>query len=149
MPNRSPRTLPAKLATVLITLLLAVGFYFPTSEQQTISVRLQLASGGVLLTILAALLARRSGAIGVAAVANVVVINVTVLVCTLFSAFTNFAYGGAQTGMDGSDIAGLPGFPYSMRTQLNGYLTATGVADRHSSGSSVRPTAVCAPSTWK
>ena len=39
---------------------------------------------------------------------------------------TNFAFGGAQTGLDGNDIPGLPGFPYSMRTQLNGYLAATG-----------------------
>lgn len=43
---------------------------------------------------------------------------------------TNFAYGGAQTGVDGTDIAGLPGFPYSMRSQLNTYLGATShVAD--------------------
>lgn len=39
---------------------------------------------------------------------------------------TNFAFGGAQTGMDGHDIAAIPGFPFSMRTQLNGYLGATG-----------------------
>ncbi len=39
---------------------------------------------------------------------------------------TNFAFGGAQTGVDGSDIPAIPGFPFSMRTQLNGYLGATG-----------------------
>ena len=39
---------------------------------------------------------------------------------------TNFAYGGAQTGVDGSDVPQIPGFPFSMRTQLNSYLGATG-----------------------
>jgi len=38
---------------------------------------------------------------------------------------TNFAYGGAQTGVDGNDLPGAPGFPFSMRTQLNGYLGLT------------------------
>lgn len=43
---------------------------------------------------------------------------------------TNFAFGGAQTGANGNDIPGIPGFPFSMRTQLNSYLAATGnVAD--------------------
>lgn len=36
---------------------------------------------------------------------------------------TNFAFGGAQTGVDGP---GQGGFPFSMRTQLNSYLGATG-----------------------
>lgn len=45
---------------------------------------------------------------------------------------TNYAYGGAQTGLDGSDVPFVPGFPFSMRTQLNSYLGATGnVADPH------------------
>lgn len=39
---------------------------------------------------------------------------------------TNFAFGGAQTGIDGSDVPVIPGFPFSMRTQLNSYLGATG-----------------------
>lgn len=39
---------------------------------------------------------------------------------------TNFAFGGAQTGVDGADIPAIPGFPFSMRTQLNSYLGATG-----------------------
>jgi len=38
---------------------------------------------------------------------------------------TNFAFGGAQTGVDGNDIPQLPGFPYSMNTQLGSYLAAT------------------------
>jgi len=43
---------------------------------------------------------------------------------------TNFAFGGAQTGIDGSDVPQIPGFPFSMRTQLNTYLGATaGIAD--------------------
>jgi outer membrane lipase/esterase len=36
---------------------------------------------------------------------------------------TNYAFGGAQTGVDGP---GQGGFPFSMRTQLNSYLGATG-----------------------
>lgn len=43
---------------------------------------------------------------------------------------TNFAFGGAQTGIDGSDVPQIPGFPFSMRTQLNTFLGATGgIAD--------------------
>ena len=43
---------------------------------------------------------------------------------------TNFAFGGAQTGIDGNEIPQLPGFPFSMKTQLGMYLGAThGVAD--------------------
>ena len=38
----------------------------------------------------------------------------------------NYAFGGAQTGLNGNDIPQLPGFPYSMRTQLDSYLGATG-----------------------
>lgn len=38
---------------------------------------------------------------------------------------TNFAYGGAQTGIDGTDLPPVPGFPYSMRHQLDDYLGAT------------------------
>jgi len=42
----------------------------------------------------------------------------------------NFAFGGAQTGVNGSDIPAIPGFPFSMSTQLGMYLGATsGVAD--------------------
>ncbi|MDR7269402.1 outer membrane lipase/esterase [Pelomonas saccharophila] len=39
---------------------------------------------------------------------------------------TNFAFGGAQTGVDGHETPQLPGFPYSMNTQLGMYLGATG-----------------------
>jgi len=39
---------------------------------------------------------------------------------------TNYAFGGAQTGLNGNDIPQLPGFPYSMRMQLDSYLGATG-----------------------
>jgi outer membrane lipase/esterase len=43
---------------------------------------------------------------------------------------TNFAFGGAQTGIDGNDVPQIPGFPFSMRTQLLTYLGATGgIAD--------------------
>ncbi|MBL8276551.1 MAG: SGNH/GDSL hydrolase family protein [Pelomonas sp.] len=39
---------------------------------------------------------------------------------------TNFAFGGAQTGIDGNDVPAVPGFPFSMRTQVSTYLGATG-----------------------
>lgn len=40
---------------------------------------------------------------------------------------TNFAFGGAQTSQNGNDFpVQAPGFPYSMRTQMNSYLGATG-----------------------
>jgi outer membrane lipase/esterase len=43
---------------------------------------------------------------------------------------SNFAFGGAQTGLDGADVPAIPGFPFSMRSQLGMYLGATGgVAD--------------------
>lgn len=38
----------------------------------------------------------------------------------------NFAFGGAQTGLDGNDVPAVPGFPFSMKTQLGQYLGATG-----------------------
>lgn len=38
---------------------------------------------------------------------------------------TNFAFGGAQTGANGNDIPAIPGFPFSMRAQLDSYLAAT------------------------
>ncbi|KQW51433.1 MULTISPECIES: SGNH/GDSL hydrolase family protein [unclassified Roseateles] len=43
---------------------------------------------------------------------------------------TNFAFGGAQTGMNGGDVPQIPGFPFSMRTQLDIYLNGAGnIAD--------------------
>ncbi|MGQ3054225.1 MAG: SGNH/GDSL hydrolase family protein [Roseateles sp.] len=43
---------------------------------------------------------------------------------------TNYAFGGAQTGVNGNDAAQIPGFPFSMRTQLDIYLNGAGnVAD--------------------
>lgn len=43
---------------------------------------------------------------------------------------TNYAFGGAQTGLNGNDVPGLPGFPYSMQTQVSTYLgTTANIAD--------------------
>src|SRR5438876_2694960 len=86
MPNRG--------ATVLLVLLLALGFYLPTSIAEAISVKLYLASAVMLGSILLALLLRKRGVLSVIAVVNVAAINVIVLVCTLFSPLTAFAYGG-------------------------------------------------------
>jgi hypothetical protein len=85
---------PNRWATVLVGLLLALGFYFPTSLAETISVNLYLLSAAILLSILLALLLRKRGVLSVTAVANVAAINIIVLLCTLFSPLTAFAYGG-------------------------------------------------------
>lgn len=43
---------------------------------------------------------------------------------------SNYAFGGAQTGVDGNDAPPVPGFPFSMRSQVATYLGATaGTAD--------------------
>lgn len=43
---------------------------------------------------------------------------------------SNYAFGGAQTGVNGNEIPQLPGFPYSMTTQLGMFMSAQGgVAD--------------------
>lgn len=42
----------------------------------------------------------------------------------------NYAFGGAETGLNGSDVPAIPGFPFSMKSQLGMYLNASGgVAD--------------------
>ncbi|HEY8881390.1 MAG TPA: SGNH/GDSL hydrolase family protein [Roseateles sp.] len=42
----------------------------------------------------------------------------------------NYAYAGAQTSVDGNDLPGvLPGFPFSMRTQVNTFLGTHAAAD--------------------
>jgi hypothetical protein len=94
MPERQPPAPPNRMATALMALLLVIGFYFPTSEAETISIRLYLVSAAILASILGALLLRRRGVLSLYAVVNVAAINVILLVCTLFSPFTDFAYGG-------------------------------------------------------
>jgi len=41
----------------------------------------------------------------------------------------NYAYAGAQTSVDGDDLPDLAGFPYSMRTQVNSFLSTHAAAD--------------------
>src|SRR5205814_6735470 len=86
--------LPGRWTSVLMGLLLAAGLYLPTSLAQTISVRLYLLSAVLLLSILVALLLRKRGVLSVLSVVNVVAINVILLLCTLLSPLTQFAYGG-------------------------------------------------------
>jgi hypothetical protein len=83
-----------RVATVLLALLLAIGFYFPTSRAETISVKLYLACAASLLAVLSALLLRRGGVLGALPLVNFAAINVLLLVATLFSPFHTFAYGG-------------------------------------------------------
>src|SRR5258708_40347373 len=94
MPHPQPRALPNKLATALMALLLLIGFYLPTSVEETISIPLKLVSSAILLSILVALLLRKHSILGLFAVVNVTAINVILLICTLLSPFTEFAYGG-------------------------------------------------------
>lgn len=77
-----------------MAMLLALGFYFPSSSGETISVGLYLADGLALAALLAALLLRRGGVLSVFAVINAAAVNVILLACTLFSPLTEFAYGG-------------------------------------------------------
>src|SRR5262249_12360670 len=74
--------------------LLGLGFYFPTSAAENISVNLYLAGGASLLGLLILLLMRRRGLVSVGAVVNATAINVILLVATLFSPLKEFAYGG-------------------------------------------------------
>jgi hypothetical protein len=94
MPHPQPRALPSRLATALMALLLIIGFYLPTSVAETISIPLKLVSSAILLSILAALLLRKHSILSLFAVINVMAINVILLICTLLSPFTEFAYGG-------------------------------------------------------
>jgi hypothetical protein len=88
------RPSPDKFATVVMALLLVVGLYFPSSVGEVISVRLYLMNGLGLLALLGILLLRRRGVVSVPAVANAAAVIVILLVSTLFSPLTEFAYGG-------------------------------------------------------
>jgi hypothetical protein len=94
MPDRQPGARPNKFATALMAPLLVIGFYIPTSLAETISARLQVTSDAILFPILIALLLRRGGVLSSFALVNGLTINVILLTCTLFSPFTEIAYGG-------------------------------------------------------
>jgi len=94
MPDERPQARSNKIATALMGLLLVIGFYFPTSMAETISVPLQVITGLMLFPILIALLVRRGGVLSSFAVVNGLAINVILLTCTLFSPLTDMAYGG-------------------------------------------------------
>lgn len=94
MPESLSPSFSNRVATVLMAALLLLGLYFPTSIGETISVPLYLLNGAMLLSILMVLLARRGGVLGMPAVLNAGAINVILVVFTLFSGFTEFAYGG-------------------------------------------------------
>ncbi len=94
MQDRQPRPSCDNFATLLMAALLVVGLYFPTSFEQTISIPLYLIDGAALAALLIILIMRRRGVLSVAAVINAAAVNVILLVCTLFSPLTEFAYGG-------------------------------------------------------
>src|SRR6266566_1511801 len=94
MPDEQPQARSNKIATALMGLLLVIGFYFPTSMAETISVPLQVITGIMLFPILIALLVRRGGVLSSFAIVNGLAINVILLTCTLFSPLTDMAYGG-------------------------------------------------------
>ena len=77
-----------------MALLLVVGLYFPSSIGEVISIPLYLINGLALLAMLGMLLLRRRGVLSVLAVVNAAAVNVILLVSTLFSPLTEFAYGG-------------------------------------------------------
>jgi hypothetical protein len=94
MPDNQPRALPNRSATLLMAMLLAIGLYFPTSHGEVISIPLYLFTAASLFSILILLLLRRRGILGPFAVLNAAALNVILLLCTLFSPFTQIAYGG-------------------------------------------------------
>src|ERR1022692_4290405 len=94
MPGNQPRTLSDRTATFLMAMLLAIGLYFPTSLGAVISVRLYMLTAALLLSIILLLLLRKRGILSPYAVVNAVAVNAIVLIFTLFSPFTEFAYGG-------------------------------------------------------
>ncbi len=94
MPDQQTGARPNKLATALMAPLLVIGFYIPTSLGETISARLQMTSDFILFPILIALLVRKRGVLSSFAIVNGLTINVILLTCTLFSPFTEIAYGG-------------------------------------------------------
>jgi hypothetical protein len=94
MTQQLPGAGTNKLATALIAPLLVIGFYIPTSLAETMSVRLEVMSSVILFPILIALLVRKGGVLSSFALVNGLTINVILLTCTLFSPFTEIAYGG-------------------------------------------------------
>src|SRR5262249_3129289 len=88
------RSFPNRLATVLMSALLLIGLYFPTSIGEIISIPLYLFNGAILFFVLMILLALRGGFLGMPPALNAAAINVILVVFTLFSGFTEFAYGG-------------------------------------------------------
>ena len=77
-----------------MALLLLFGLYFPTSLAEEISKDLAIVASAILFPILTCLLLRNRGTISPGAVANAAALNCILLVCTLFSPLTEFAYGG-------------------------------------------------------
>src|SRR6266480_205383 len=94
MTDQRPGPRPNKLATALMVPLLVIGFYIPTSLAETISVPLEVMSDLILFFILIVLLMRRRGVLNSLAIVNGLGINLILLTCTLFSPFTEIAYGG-------------------------------------------------------
>src|ERR1700751_2670435 len=85
---------PNRLAAALMAPMLVIGFYIPTSLGEAISAQLQVTSDAILVPFLIALLMRRGGILSSLAMVNSLTINVILLICALFSPFTEIAYGG-------------------------------------------------------
>src|SRR5215813_2222456 len=94
MPDNPPHALPNRFATLLMAMLLAIGLYFPTSRGEVISVPSYMLTAAVLFPILLLLLLRKRGILSLFSVVNAAALNAIVLIGTLFSPFTDFAYGG-------------------------------------------------------
>jgi hypothetical protein len=92
VPDQQP--LSNRLTTTLMVTLLLIGLYFPTSFRETISTGLYLACAATMSLILLLLLLRRRGILRGFSIVNAAAINVILVVCTLFSPLTEFAYGG-------------------------------------------------------
>lgn len=82
------------MGNILAIACLIVGLYIPTSIDGTIARDLHLAASFFLLLVLGGSLLRRNGFPSAGVVVNAIFINVILLVCTLLSGLTDFAYGG-------------------------------------------------------
>ena len=91
------RSLSLRIRSWIIALLLIAGVYAPTSVDEVISKELLFASSGLLFVVLLGLLMHRHGSLGRVSLVCAAVIVFDVLICTLLSPFTEFAYGAVRS----------------------------------------------------
>lgn len=96
-PSNSKLGLAPRFRAWVIALLLVAGIYAPTSVEEVISRDLLFAASLLLFVLLAALLFHRQGLLGRVSLLWSAVIVFDVLIFTLLSPFTEFAYGAVRS----------------------------------------------------